>query len=289
MQHPSGEVYGGGYPNAVFRYDPTLPWTLTNANAAPTLPSDANRPNPYFIKLTTPLTHYRHCMDYDGHGVVWIGGMTYRNQSGTSTFDIGTVIWYDPSDGSTSSGSMFPSWATSPGVKFGNLCAANNRSQICVSDNAGNIWIVDAATKAVDPNPIVHGIGGRTYMIEVQPDVVLGIVISGTTYKVVRFKPSTKEILTLQDLGVSGIPFGWSDGEANRKNYKLELGPDGYVWMFVGASLYRINPTTCAFTKVLDASFANLKFAPNNVDLLLYFDGTTNFKYIPGILQAVSP
>ncbi len=295
IQHSSGDIYISGYPDQVLRYDPVFPWTLTSANKTPVAPGDGdawiNRPNPYCIKLTAPQLHYRSCLDYDANGLVWNGGNTTRNQGGTSSFDIGNVMWYNPSDGST--GYIFPDWANSPGVKFGNLCAATNRSRICVSDNAGNIWIVDAATKTVDPTPIVPvaSTTGRTYMVEVANDVVLGIYINSSVpvYKLIRFKPSTKQILTTQDLGVSGIPFGWQDTEENRKNYKLELGPDGYVWMFVGNSLYRIDPDTGVFSKIIDTNYAKLKFASNNVDLLLYNINTTkDFKYIPGIMQAVS-
>ena len=127
-------------------------------------------------------------------------------------------------------------------------------------------------------------------MIEGENDIVFGIVIApGPTYKVIRFRPSTKQILTLQDLGVSGTPFGFGDNQYSRINYKLEKGPDGYIWMFVGNSLYRVDPTTCVFSKVLDTNYAKLMFAQNNVDLLLYsIDGTTDFKYIPGILEAVA-
>jgi hypothetical protein len=127
-------------------------------------------------------------------------------------------------------------------------------------------------------------------MIEVADDIVFGIVIaSGPTYKVIRFRPSNKQILTLQNLGVSGTPFGFGDNQYSRMNYKLEKGPDGYIWMFVDNSLYRVDPTTCVFSKVVDTNYAKLKFASNNVNLLLYgINGTTDFKYIPGILEAVS-
>jgi hypothetical protein len=88
---------------------------------------------------------------------------------------------------------------------------------------------------------------------------------------------------------IAGAPFGFSDNQYARMNWKLELGPDGYVWMFVDNALYRINPTTCAFSKVTDTSYGALTFAPNNVDLILYnINGTTNVKYIPGILHLVS-
>ena len=281
MLHPSGEIYIGGYPDRVLRYNPLLPWTLNSTNATPRLPSDATKPNPYFIKMTPGNTlHYRHGLDYDFNGNVWIGGNTTRNNP-----DYGDVMCYNPDDGSVTY--VFPGWK-SAGITFRNLCAADSRKRICVSDNNGHIWIVDAATKTVDPSPItpISGGGSKTYMVEVENDVVFGIVISDSGNKVIRFKPSTKQILTLQNLGVSGTPFGFADSQYARMNYKLEKGPDGYVWMFVGDTLYRVNPTTCAFSKVVDAPHSKLKFDANNVDLLFYcIEGTTDFRYIPGILE----
>ncbi len=283
MRHPSGEIYIGGYSNRVLRYDPTQPWSLTSATATPTVPSDPKRANPYPIKMPTPLLHYRHGLDYDADGVVWIGGNTTRDNP-----DYGNVMWYKPGDGT--SGYLFPGWQKA-GTKFANLCAASRRSRICVSDNLGNIWIINASTKTVDPTPIVPVAGGsKTYMIEVKNDLVFGIVISASGNKVIRFRPSTKEVLTIKDLEVSGTPFGFGDNQYSRMKYKLEMGPDGYVWMFVGDSLYRVDPNICGFTKVMDIPHAKLKFAPNNVDLLLYsINGTTDFKYIPGILEKISP
>jgi hypothetical protein len=121
-------------------------------------------------------------------------------------------------------------------------------------------------------------------------DVVLGIVLSDSGNKVLRFKPSTKQVLTLQDLAVPGTPFGFADNLYDRMNYRLEKGPDGYVWMFVGDSLYRVHPTTGVFAKVLNTEHGQLKFAANNVDLLIYhIKDTTDFKYIPDILERISP
>jgi hypothetical protein len=281
LNHPSGDIYVGGYANRVMRYNPHLPWTLTSANSSPKMPSDMNKPNPYFIQMPAPILHYRHGLAYDAKWLVWIGGNTTRQNP-----NYGNVMWYNPTNGST--GYMFPGWAAT-GTYFSSLCTAKNGARICVSDNAGNIWIVDAAAKTVDPVPLIPVANSKTYMIEVEYDTVFGIVFApGPTYKVIRFRPSTKQILTLQDLGVTGTPFGFGDGQYSRMNYKLEKGPDGYIWMFVSNSLYRIDPTTCVFSKVLDTNYAKLKFASNNVDLLLYSSGTTNFRYIPGILEAGS-
>ena len=286
IRHASGEIYVGGYSNRVMRYDSSRPWTLTSSNGNPRSPSDKNKPNPFFIRMAGEnIYHYRFGLDYDHKGIVWIGGNTTRGNP-----DHGNVMWYNPADGTA--GYVFPGWQAA-GTKFSNLCASNSRTLICVSDNVGKIWIIDTATRKVAPAPIVPvpGQNTKTYMIEAEPGIVLGIVFApGPAYKIIRFKPATKEVITLKNLGVLGTPFGFGDNQYSRMNYKLEMGPDGFIWMFVGNSLYRVDPTTCVFSKIMDTNYAKLKFASNNDDLLLYsIDGTTDFKYIPGILQAVSP
>lgn len=282
MRHSSGQIYGSGYANQLFRYNPDFPWTLTNSNRTPLsgAPDPTWAVNPYFINLGATSLHYRHHMDYDSNGLVWIGGNTTRLSP-----NYGDVMWYDPADGST--GYMFPGWAAA-GTGFGDVCAANGRTQICVSDSLGNIWLIDADTKAIDETPIRPvDAEGRSFMVEVAPDVVLGVYMTATATdaRIFRFKPSTKEILTTaQILGVDGQPFGWASSEANRRYWKLELGPDGYVWMFVGNYLCRVNPTTCEFTQVKDCSgYYQLKFSATGTDVLLYANGT-DFKYIPGLL-----
>ncbi len=283
MNHPYGEIYVGGYSNSVLRYNPIQPWTMTSSNKAPTTPSDPNKPNPYFIKMSGDTYHYRHGLDYDLTGVVWIGGNTTRAPNPPG-WDYGNVMWYNPTDGTN--GYMFPAWKTTTnGVGFRNLCAAANRSKIVVASNDGYLTVIDAATKTIDGT---YNLGEYAYMVDVN-GVVVGVTPGGNIF---RFNPLTRTMLTApQNIGVSGTPFGLGNSQYNRMNYKLELGPDGYIWMFVGNSLYRIDPNTCVFSKVLDAAaYSKISFAPNATDLLLYLiNGTTDFKYYPGILQAVSP
>ena len=289
IKAPSGLIYYCGYANRFAVYNPELPWTLTNANATPVGPGDGdawtNRPNPFLLKLAvTPQLHYRTCLDYDANGLIWQGGTTTR----VTPADYGNVMWYDPSD--HSAGYVFDDWATqepTPG-KFGDLCAALSRSKICVSDQLGNIWIVDAATKAVDPVPIVpvEGETGRTYMVEVSNDLVLGVYV-GSVNKIFTFKPSTKALVSGPGDLPAGAPFGWTDGSYNRLEYKLELGPDNYGWMYVGNTLYRINPATLVFSSI-DATggYAKIKFVNGNRDLLWYGYNTT-VKYYPDIFSRI--
>jgi hypothetical protein len=293
LEAPSGLIYYCGYSNQFAVYNPDEPWTLTNANGDPVGPADGDawtsRPNPYLIKMdVAPLLHYRTCLDYDANGLIWQGGTTTR--LGTN-IDFGNVMWYDPSDSST--GYVFDSWETTEptAVKFGYLCAAVNRTKICASDHLGNIWIIDAATKTVGETPIRPvDADGRNFMVEVAPDVVVGIYMTATASesRIYRFQPSTGTILTVaQELGVAGQPFGWTSSEENRFFWKPKLGPDGYVWMYVGNTLYRVHPATLAFSSIdATGTYGKITFTNGGRDLLWY-GYNTSVKYYPNIFARV--
>jgi len=243
----------------------------------PKLPSDPTKTNPYLIQINLSdddIYHYRQGMDYDANGNVWIGGNTIRKVPG----DFGNVAWYDPADGSFAY--MFPEWQSSSPTElmFQSLVATANRSKIVVSASDGLLYVINAATKIVEGS---YNLGESAYMADVN-GVVVGVTPGGNIF---RFDPVSRTMITPpHDIGVSGVPFGWDNDQYNW-NYKLEKGPDGYLWMFVGNTLYRINPSTLVFEKILDTPYAKIKFAANNTDLLLYGNGT-DFKYIPGILEA---
>lgn len=289
-KHPvSGEIYCGGYANKVWRFTPDLPltpgnWTFNPTYTQPFDPADDPKPNPYLIDLGARTLHYRLFIDFDAAGLVWIGGNTVRISP-----NWGDAMWYNPSTGA--SAYVLPTWEGS-GRQIRDLCAANNRSIICVSNDNGQIYLIDAATQTLDGTPYIPVVGGTgsIWMIEVSTNVVLGIYVhyDSSTYKVFTFNPSTKTtIIGPQNFGVSDVvPFGWIDsGENNRRYFKLELGPDGYVWMFVGATLYRINPATCEFESVVTLDDpGKLKFASNNTDLLIHYSTAEDNFYIPGIL-----
>ena len=262
LKDGTGEIYIGAYSNVILRYDPDSPWTMTAVDDDMYLPTDEGKPNPYRIyKPSAPLLHYRHGLDYDANGLIWIGGNTTRR-----TPNFGDVMWYNPANGDT--GPVFPGWEAA-GTQFRNLCAANNRSLVCVSDNIGNIWIVNAATQEVDPTPIRPTAGNsKTYMIEVSTNLVFGIVFESGTYKTITFNPSTKAILTLNTITASGTPFGFGDNEYARMNYRLILGPDGLPWFYIGSALYKYDTATNSMTKVADGTYGKMRLAANGTDLL---------------------
>jgi hypothetical protein len=126
------------------------------------------------------------------------------------------------------------------------------------------------------------------------------IVVDYTNDKVGRYQPSTQTMLTeltATGLGLTHFGFGAS-GFYARHQCKLELGPDGYAWMFMTNSIYRIHPTTCVFSKVVDkaanasprsSTYGLIKFSHDGRDLLLYYGGGRDWDmdYYPNIFARV--
>lgn len=287
---PSGLIYYSGYSDKVARYNPVIDWTLNSSNNLEYNYGDINAPNPYYLNLTQRYTlHYRFSLDYDANGLLWGGGNATRTLANPGA---GEVWWYNPSDGT--SGEIFdgtggkPDWANSE-VYFRNLCLAVSRSKIVVASNNGFLTVIDAATKAIDGTYNLAADTGTpgdyAYMVEVSNDAVLGITPTG--YKFL-FKPSDRTMtIAVTSIGVSGTPFGWDNTQYERMNYKLELGPDNYAWLFIGTRLYRVDSSLNLYLIKSFDTYRKLKFIDTagdqtNYDLILYGNGSS-LSYLPSI------
>jgi hypothetical protein len=276
------EIYFAGYAKLVARYNPAVAWdNLTRADYTLTK-------NPHNIVLPSPSLNYLTVLDYDYNGVIWISGD--HNTGG------GNVFWYDPADAEgDSNGQIFPTWAAG-GQKPTSMCHALNRTKMVIGGSDGYIYVIDAATKTVAESSF--NIGVPVFLLEVSNDVI--IVVDYTNDKVGRYQPSTQTMLTeltATGLGLTHFGFGAS-GFYARHQCKLELGPDGYAWMFMTNSIYRIHPTTCVFSKVVDkaanasprsSTYGLIKFSHDGRDLLLYYGGGRDWDmdYYPNIFARV--
>lgn len=284
LKLPSGLVLFSGYSGATMLWDPTAVYTLHSGNSTPFDYGDPDAPNPYFLSIARSgiVHHYRFGMDYDADGKVWGGGNATRTLVNPGA---GNVWWYDPADGSH--GYVFdgtggkPDWDDSE-VYFRSLCHALSRTKMVVAGNNNYLYVVNCADATIDGS---YNLGEYAYMIEVSNDVVLGVTPGGNVF---LFKPSDQTMITAPaSIGLSGYtPFGFVNTTYPRMKYKLELGPDGYAWMFFGSRLYKIHPTTLVPTLVrsFDSSYM-LKFldtAGNQsvYDLVLYGNGK-NLYYVP--------
>lgn len=286
---PNGEVYVFGYSGKFFRYKPTAAWTLTVANSSriadPYDPNDVSWAiNPFIPEMDREPPSYFLAGDYDANGVIWITGYTIRTNP-----IWGDLWWYDPNNDGAN-GSIFPGWeaAGTPGI---DVCCANNRSIICIGNTLGEIWRIDADTKAIlDETPATPaGTTGKIWLKEVSYDNVFCFYWGndGTTFKKFIFHPSDQSYETVYTQAGS-LPFGISSSEINRRYWKLELGPDNNVWQFWGNNLcrYRCDLATLDLEVIKDCSDGYmLKFINNQQDVALYGSGKPDFNFIEGIFD----
>ncbi|NDB60014.1 hypothetical protein EB001_16425, partial [bacterium] len=278
---PSGtdEIYYAGYPNQVYRWIPTQ--TVSSRQAGT---------NPIRV-ITSEHMNYRYYLDYDSEGKIWIGGDMCGATAGC--IDYGGVAWYDPK--TVLSGEMFAGiWtggnppATGNAIKFTSLTTSNNRSKVVVSSNDGKLTVINALTKTIEGT---YTLGVSAFMKEVSNDQVLGITTNTDPAgpRVFLFRPSDRTmIIAPKSIGVVGNIFGGSDGRFARMEFKPELGPDGYVWIYVDNKVYRVNPSTLSFQYVITDNTAarKLKWSNNGVDLISF--GPNNVNYFPNILNLSS-
>lgn len=284
LKLPSGMTLFSGYSGGTLLWNPAEAWTLHSGNSTPFDYGDPDAPNPYFLNIARSgiVHHYRFGMDYDADGKVWGGGNATRSLANPGA---GNVYWYDPSDGS--SGYVFDGTGGKPDwddleVYFRSLCPALSRTKMVVSGNNGYLYVVNCADATIDGS---YNLGENAYMVEVANDAVLGVTPGGNVF---LFKPSDQTMITAPaSIGLAAYtPFGFVNSTYPRMKYKMEIGPDGYAWMFFGSRLYKIHPTTLApmLVKSFDTYYM-LKFLDTAgdqsvYDLMLYGNGK-NLYYVP--------
>ncbi|MDW8129034.1 MAG: hypothetical protein RMI94_00675 [Bryobacterales bacterium] len=256
-----GEWFLAGYPAATLRWDPSKPWTLTYSTPNPSDP----RVNPYML----PGFHkYHYYLARGADGFVYVGVHHERDSVG------GQLGWYDPLTGARGS-------LREPFEKFDvrDLIAADGGRKLVYSAIAlepeleGRLFVYDVASRRIEREIVpVAGLSATDKLVEVEPGVVLGIL--GTRF--FRCDVRTGEVHWVQDLG------GQAFDDMRSYNRRPILGPDGWVWLYVGRTICRIEPRTGVIERILDAPPArNLLFMDG--DLYLY--GTTSLARIRGLLR----
>jgi peptidoglycan hydrolase-like protein with peptidoglycan-binding domain len=275
---PSGtdEIYLAGYPNRVMRWIPTQAMSSRQANT-----------NPVDF-VTSEHMNYRYNLAYDSTGTIWTGGNACGATPGC--IDYGGVAWYNPA--TKASGEIFAGvWtggnppATGNSIKFTSMTVSNNRTKLVVSSNDGKLTVVNTQSKAVEGS---YNLGVGAFMVEVSDDRVIGVTSSADPSgpRVFLFKPSDRTmVIAPQPVGVTGLPFGATDGRFARMVFSLERGPDGYAWLHMSDKIYRINPTTLEFQYVITntSDSRRLAWSYNGVDLIAFGGSTTS--YFPNILS----
>ena len=230
LQADSG-YYICGYPSMQERYDPSLPWTLTGANFVikGNDPGDSHKTNPYRTKAQYGKWNY--FSTYSRNSTVWMAG-PHRYTSTNS------LIWYNPANGSH--GEILQA------EPCRSLVAAHNRAKICWGGNADQIFVYDAATKKLERTiKIDSGLatGGNVVMAPSDNEFVMAVVVdnrdrTGAAKKLVKVNIADGTTVWSKAMP-PGFPFGSPD--QSKQNRQLIRGPDGYLWLFLGKSIYRVD------------------------------------------------
>jgi hypothetical protein len=252
-----GKVLLSGYPAVTLCYDPAKPWSLAGSTAD----KSSEAVNPHQVAAFHKY-HYYSALGADGF--VYVGVHHERNSTG------GELGWYDPRTGAK--GSLREPFLNDD---VRDLKPALGATKLVYASNAGKLFVFDVARKRIERSfTPVPGIGPLDKITEVGPGILFGAV-SNRIYKVDIRKGSLLWLKTLP-----GEAFG---ADIRVYDHRLALGPDAYVWMFIGSVLYRIDPTNGSLQKIVDMPAGNLVF--HNQDLYVYRG--PNLLRISGVLKAM--
>jgi hypothetical protein len=263
----SERVYFSGYSAALLDYEKSQPWTLTASTPTKT----ALGVNPRQTGLMTGHHYYYSCFGSDGQ--VYVAIQHERVDNG------GELGWYDPVTKTT--GSIRNTFTNDFNPM--DLKPALGATKIIYSETSGRLYVMDVATKTIERTNNPLGGVPMDKIVEVVPGLVFGatsnlIFLASITNNTVFYTN------TLPDTAFMHAGAFLASGE------RLVLGPDGYVWMFVGNSLYRINPLVGSMVKILDRTASSLLFVGGDLYLYggpSYAASSRNLYRVRGVLHSL--
>jgi hypothetical protein len=260
--------YVTGYPSAWAEYDVTKPWSLTYADNY----FNVER-NPHWMTQTPGGmgAKYLYYIGQAADGFIYFGGHQERDATG------GSMHWYHPV---TAQGGHL----REPFLQYDSRGLASamrgtkmvlSTTTCCGGTGNGKLFVLDTATKAIEREIVAPAGADAGAIIEVAQGIILGA--SGTTLYTVDIRTGS----ILKTVTVPATAFGGVVSNQRR----FVPGPDGYLWLYLGDSVYRVHPLTLAAEKILDASpAANLTF--HGKDLYVSGRGRTNIRKIGGLFKA---
>jgi hypothetical protein len=257
-----------GYPSATMEWDPALPFNLG------ALSSNINDPttNPHLQTLPPEGTGKYHFHLAKGpDGFVYVGEHHERDSDG------GSLGWYDPVTGQKG-GLRDPFLqydvrdllATKKGVIFSGIGIQTGID--------GKLFLIDAKSKQVVSSIVpLPGQDDPGKLTMISDTVAVGVANKGNSAgKLYSVDLNSGSLLYVKDL--PGSPFG----DVQWYNQRLIKGPDGYVWFYLGNTVYRINPTFGSIEPIVDASPAgSLVFFHND----LYIYGRDTLRRVTGLFD----
>ena len=229
----NGRWYIAGYPAALLEYDPKKPWSLLPGRDPADPLMNPHQPVPGFGK-------YHYYLARGADGMVYVGVHHERNAEG------GELGWFDPVSGKKGS-------LREPFEKFDvrdlKPALAGKKlvySSVALKDAGGRqpdarLFVFDVASKRIEREIVpLPGVGELDKVVETSPGVVVGV--AGSEVYSVDIRDG--RVLYRKSLG-------GHYGTVKSNDRRLQLGPDGHVWLVlvpfgVGSlpQLTRINPVT---------------------------------------------
>lgn len=238
--------YLSGYPSNTYRYDPTLPWTLS-ADTTLSNCTEASPVNPCLAKVGWGKYHNFSGVGSDGRIYV---ASNYDRQSRAG----GDIGWYKSSDNSTGElgTAEMTCWLPDDFVSMnaaGTEFAYSGKAESGVgafgcAETVGKIYIFDVATQAITATltPIAGSVSPGK-LLALASGRILGFVQNYPTaadYTIYSINPATDTL----DWTVTGVGNLFND--VLTPDCRPVLGADGYAYFYIGNNLTRLHPATGA-------------------------------------------
>lgn len=253
--------YFSGYAQLAFdQWDPSKPWVN------PIIGTTYGDTNPIFLPIATEYQgKYNYYLAEGDDGTIYDGIHHERTDIG------GSIAWYNPTTKET--GGIREDFLN---YDCRGLISALGGTKLVYSSLAvgdattPKIFVIDTKTKKVEKSFDFTHNSHTGAMIEVEPGIILGNS-GGVLYKY--------NITTNEMLWVKGSPEGTVYG-VSTWNRQLVRGPDGFIWIYIGNDIYRIDPRDGAYQKVVSSYPAGILTFFNND---LYITGGTTIRRVSNL------
>ncbi len=245
-----GKVYMSGYPSSpLYEYDPAKPWTAGMFVDNRVIRDDESRANPrrltYLGEKDRAGTHKMYAAVTATDGTVYFGGRWIRDGA------CGGLAWYDPVSGTA--GGM---WEPLSNYQVTHMATISGGRTVVLSTRRvddpllnkpkpeqGALLLFDTARKEIvgkfEPIPLAKGTGP---LVAVDERRIVGWTENPENDKasiLYACDPSEGRLIFRKDLPVS-LPV--AIGSNQQEAWDFRLGPDGWIWTFVGNALVRMDP-----------------------------------------------
>lgn len=293
-----GKIYMSGYPTSpLYVFDPAKAWTAGTVSGNRVVQDGEPAANPRQLLLmgTKELagTHKMYSAVTGADGRVYFGGQWIRDGA------CGGLAWYDPKTGK--SGGL---WRPLSNYKITHLATADAGRLIVVSTRSvddpvlkkprpeqGALFLFDTASGELGGKfePLEH-VKGTGPIVSVGGSRIIGWTEDPKNEKAsILYEVDVRQ---RKLLFAEPIPFPLPVvvGSNQQEAWDFRIGPDGWVWTFVGGVMVRVNPDNGEISTIgRIAPAGRIAFAEGQV----YLGGTTAVRRIRDVtvprIEATNP